>query len=86
MKKFRLTMMCTSCKWKIASELEGKGFKDFEIDMESSILTMHQKVNADFIIYIVNQVGYQIEELDDFEELTDEEIALFEDEMRNGYM
>ncbi|MDF2700695.1 MAG: hypothetical protein K0Q49_2258 [Haloplasmataceae bacterium] len=85
MKKFRLTMMCTSCKWKITEELEKKGFKDFNIDMETSILTFNGNVLSAYVISVVNGISYQIKEIDSSDELTDDEIALMEYEIRNGY-
>ncbi len=85
MKKFELTMMCTSCKWKITEALENFGFSNFSIDMDKSVLTFEDDVNSDVIIRVVNGIGYKIEEIDVEEDLTDEEIALLEDAMRNGY-
>jgi hypothetical protein len=83
MKKFRLTMMCSSCKWKISDELKSKGFIDFDIDMDSSILTFQNNVLSSYVMSIVNNIGYQIEELDALDDLTDEELAILEYEMKN---
>ncbi len=85
MKKFRLTMMCTSCKWKITEALEKKGFTNFDIDMETSILTFQYDVLSSYVISIVNNIGYQIEEIDVVDDLSDEEMALLENELRNNY-
>lgn len=85
MKKFELTMMCTSCKWKITEELKKHGYSNFDIDMESSLLVFQEDVNQDMIIKIVNGIGYKIEALEDGEDFTDEELALIEDAIRNGY-
>jgi len=86
MKKFELTMMCTSCKWKISEELQNHGFNNFEIEMDTSILTFYEEVNSYLIIKIVNGIGYKIEEKSITDDLSDEDIALLEDSIRNGYI
>jgi copper chaperone CopZ len=85
MKRFELTMMCTSCKWKISEELKQHGYDDFDIDMESSTLNFEHDVDASAVIRIVNNIGYKIETLPETEEYSDEELALLEDAIRNGY-
>ncbi len=85
MKRFELTMMCTACKWKITDELKKKGYQEFDIDMESSILTFLKDVNSNVVIKIVNDIGYKIEPLEENDEMTDEELAMLEDAVRNGY-
>jgi len=85
LKKFRLTMMCSSCKWKITDALKSKGFTDFDINMDSSILTFQRNVLSSYIISIVNNIGYQIEEIDVLDDLSDEELALLENEMQNEF-
>jgi hypothetical protein len=53
--------MCTACKWKISDELTKHGYKDFEIDMNSNILSFHEDVNEQDVIKVVNNIGYKIE-------------------------
>lgn len=72
MTKFELTMMCSSCKWKISNELEKNGFKNFDIDMDTSLLTFEEDVNPYTIIRIVNGIGYKIELVEDFDEVEDQ--------------
>ncbi len=85
MQRFELTMMCSACKWKITNELKKRGYQDFEIDMNTSILTFNEPVNPDIIINIVNNIGYKIEAIEEKKDYTDEELALIEDAIRNGY-
>jgi hypothetical protein len=85
MKQFELTMMCSSCKWKITDELKRNGFMNFDIDMTSSRLIFEQDVNALVIIKIVNRIGYKIEPIDEELELSDDDLAMIEDAIRNGY-
>ncbi|MDF2698897.1 MAG: Heavy-metal-associated domain [Haloplasmataceae bacterium] len=86
MRKFELTMMCSACNWKITSELERLGFKNFDIDMNTSVLTFQNDVNSEIVIKSINNIGYKIEEIALKEDFSDEEIALFEDAVRNGYI
>lgn len=85
MQKFELTMMCTSCKWKISEELKNKGYQNFDIDMTTSILTFHENVSPQIIVSIVNNIGYKIEPIDSMDDMSDEELAILEDALRNGY-
>jgi hypothetical protein len=85
MKQFELTMMCTSCKWKIMDELKNKGYKNFDIDMESSRLIFEEDVNKEMVMAVVNNIGYKIEPVDSIDEMSDEELAILEDAIRNGY-
>lgn len=88
--KFSLVMMCSSCKWRITEALKAKGFINFDIDMETSTLTFKDKVNPERVIQTVNGIGYKcdyIQEdpiLDNFDNLTDEQIMLIEEALKNG--
>jgi len=62
--QFELTMMCSSCKWKITEELKKNGFENFDIDMDSSILSFEDNVNPYTIIRIVSNIGYRIKEVE----------------------
>ena len=66
--KFHITMMCGSCKWKISNELNDHGFKNFDIDLNTSILTFKDNVNPFTIMRIVSNIGYQIKQISDSEE------------------
>ena len=85
MKRFEVTMMCTACKWKIMDELQKQGYQDFDIDMDTSVLTFSENVNSFGVVKIVNRIGYKIEPLEEIEDISDEEQALIEDAIRNGY-
>lgn len=85
MKKFELTMMCTSCKWKISQELKKKGYSNFDIDMDSSILTFQDEIESHIIIRTINNIGYKIEEIPVNEDFSEEDLALLEDAIRKGY-
>lgn len=61
MQQFFLTMMCTNCKNKITDALREAGYKNFTIDMDSSLLTFQDYVNPFGVIRTVNNVGYKIE-------------------------
>lgn len=88
--KFSLVMMCSSCKWRITDALKTKGFINFDIDMKSSTLTFQDKVNPDRVIAAVNEIGYKCEYIpedpffDNFDNLTDEQLMLIEEALKNG--
>ncbi|ERJ12083.1 heavy-metal-associated domain-containing protein [Haloplasma contractile] len=88
MKKFELTMMCVSCKWKITDELKKHGYMNFDIDMDESVLIVEEDVNASKIVKIITNFGYKIEEIDtdfpDFDNMTEEELMILEEQLRNG--
>jgi len=54
----------SSCKWKITEELKKNGFENFDIDMDSSILSFEDNVNPYTIIRIVSNIGYRIKEVE----------------------
>jgi copper chaperone CopZ len=64
MKQFKVVMMCTACKWKISDELTKHGYKDFDIDMNSSVLSFKDDVNEQNVINVVSKIGYKIEAYD----------------------
>lgn len=69
-----------SIKYNIGVEF---GFKNFKINMETSLLTFEDDVDSDTVIYVVNNIGYKIEKVDKKIDFTDEELLLLEDEIRN---
>jgi len=83
LKQFELTMMCTSCKWKITEELKKQGYTNFNINMDTSILTFNDHVDAYRIMMIVSKIGYKIEMIEEKLVFTDEELLMLADEMRN---
>lgn len=76
MKKFYITMMCASCKWKISEELKNHGYKGFNIDLNNNILTFNEEVNPKRIINIVSNIRYKIEEIEDDNDLLNEYLQL----------
>lgn len=69
MMQFEITMMCGSCKWKITNELNDNGFKDFDIDLTTSILTFKENINPYKVIRIISNIGYNIKYLDNNEKV-----------------
>lgn len=88
--KFSLVMMCSSCKWRITDALKAKGFTNFNIDMNKSLLTFKDEVNPERVMEAVHGIGYACDYLpedpigDRFDELTDEQLMELEEALRNG--
>jgi copper chaperone CopZ len=74
MQQFRVTMMCATCKNRISEALVRYGFKNFDIDMGTSILTFHEIVDPDLVIGAVNSIDYKIEKVDEIEDLSSDDI------------
>jgi copper chaperone CopZ len=74
MQKFKVTMMCANCKNRISEALQRYGFKNFDIDMGTSILSFHETVDPDLVIRAVNSIDYKIEKVDEIEDLSADDI------------
>lgn len=85
MTKFQLFTMCAACNWKIQSYLKEKGISDFTIDHVNSILTFNKEVDPTIIVKLISNIGYHAELIPDEQELSDEELLMFEEELRRGY-
>lgn len=91
MVKFSVVMVCASCSWRVSEALKNHGFTDFSIDRETNTLTFNQKIDSNKVINVVNSIGYKIDLIESdelaqkFENLTEEDLLILEDALRNGY-
>jgi copper chaperone CopZ len=66
--------MCATCKNRISEALIKNGFKNFDIDMRTSVLTFREQVNPDLVIKAVNSIDYKIEKIDELVDLSADEV------------
>ncbi len=85
MTQFQLVMENIFDKYKIEEELLKKGFNKFEINMSNHILIFEENINPNIITNLIYNIGYKCDFIENKIELTDEEITLMDDAIRNGY-